>query len=186
MAVGAAAVLALLGACGSDAVDDADVYPRNCAVEGPVDLSAGDDPELLWMQPAGDRDLVARWIAPAVRELWAVDRCGEARLLRIGDPEPKVGVAGQHILECDETTGDMAFIDPAAVGAPRLLFGSVEACRVVPVGRGLAAQSVDGTVWFDPDPADPDAEAIVVTRAANLRWFACNVMRFDREVFCDV
>jgi hypothetical protein len=189
MAAGAAMVLAILGACGPDAVDDADVYPRNCGVEGPVDLFAGDDPLLLWMQPAGDRYLVERWIGPTVRELWAVDRCGEARLLRIGDSAPNMGVAGPHVLQCDKATGAMAYIDPTGVEPPRPVFESVEACRVVPVGRGLAAQSEDGTVWFDPDPADPDAEAIVVTEAAgatNPSWFSCPPMRFDCEIFFSI
>lgn len=177
----------LLAACGPAAPDLDDTYPRNCGVEGPVELFATDSTvSSLDVNRAGEHYLVSvsdDWptaMNPSL-EHWAVDRCGETRTLlhrgTFGDSR-LFGAAGDHLLTCDTTTGAMSWIDPAGVEPPRLLFPAVEKCRVVPIGKGLAAQQRGGgTVWFHPDPADAEQQARVVTDAARVAdpdWIWCS------------
>ncbi|HET6581872.1 MAG TPA: hypothetical protein VFG69_00470, partial [Nannocystaceae bacterium] len=174
--------------CGPAASDDDDAYPRNCGVDGPVDLFESLAPAWLWATRAGDVYLVEHSPDEATLEYWAVDRCGEQRVLldttAAVQGSPLLGVAGDWVLSCDDATGAMSVVDPRGLVADRRLFESVEACRVVIVGNGLAVQERGGaTVWFHPDPADPHERALVVTdsaRVADPEWilgcwhdFAC-------------
>jgi len=178
--------MAVLWGCGPE-LGDADVFPNNCGAEGPVDLmelSAG--VHYLDVQRAGDHYLVGySWDGESI-ETYAVDRCGRDRVLvhelREGTTT-RVTAGGEHALSCDEDTGQISYVDASGVEPPRSLFPDhVEGCRVVPFGRGLAAQQKEGgTVWFHPDPADPSVEPIVVTdsaRLANPSWLGC-YFRFD-------
>ncbi len=168
----------LLAACGPEAPNLDDTYPRNCGIEGPVELFASDTvPLFVDVRRAGEHYLVSvsedAWTSTSPSlESWAVDRCGEARtLLHRGSYEDSraFGVGGDHLLTCDQTTGAMSWIDPTGQQPSHPLFPAVEECRVVPMGKGLAAQQKGGgTVWFHPDPADPEQRALVVTEAARV------------------
>ncbi len=179
----------MLIACGPATGDDGDVYPRNCGALGPVDLFESSGPAWLWATRAGDVYLVEHSPDETTLEYWAVDRCGEERVLLETTAalagSPLLGVAEEWILSCDEETGSMAVVDPHGVAADRVIFESVESCRVVPVGGGLAAQERGGSrVWFHPDPLDPDARAIVVTdtaRIADPDW----VLGCEQDFACD-
>lgn len=186
-----AASVAWVAACGPSVEDLDDVYPRNCGVEGPVELfdfpmtTLGGD-----ARRAGDHYLVEHLHASEMRADWVVDRCGETRALLYEGPwdaSPAIGVGGEHVLSCDEATGAMAFIDPTGAAPPRPLFPAVEGCRVVPLGKGLAAQEKGGrTVWFHPNPADAEQEAIAVTdeaRVADPDWASCHALEFDCRSF---
>lgn len=186
----------LLLACGPSVEDRGDVYPRNCGVEGPVELFASDS--LTYggdVRRAGEHYLLERWTdrgpgpwyEPMTREHWALDRCGEAQVLLHSGPIDglRLGSAGEHVLSCDDATGAMAYVDPTGVEPPRPLFPAVEGCRVVPVGQGLAAQERGGgTVWFHPDPSDAAQEVQVVTSEAmpaRADWVEC----WDQELDCE-
>ncbi len=179
----------LLLACGPSAEDLDDVYPRNCGVEGPVDLFEGSLGSYADVRRAGDHYVVMRMPDAVTLEHWAVDRCGEERVLLHEGPDDSslwLGVGGEHVLSCEEATGAMAYIDPTGAEPPRPLFpAGVEGCRVVPLGKGLAAQERQGgTVWFHPDPADPEQEAVVVTREAQVgkpEWTSCWGLELDCE-----
>lgn len=179
----------LLPACGPSVEDRGDVYPRNCGLEGPVELLAITTPAYGGeVRRAGEHYLLEHWPGPMTREHWALERCGEAPVLLGSGPyeaTPHLGTAGEHILSCDDATGAMAYVDPSGVEPPRPLFPAVEGCRVVPLGKGLAAQERGGgTVWFHPDPSDPEQEVQVVTRDAqptDIRWVDCSSLQLDCE-----
>jgi hypothetical protein len=169
-----ALVFALTIGCGPDVESTDDVYPRNCGVEGPVDLFEL-EPVVdfdAWSHTVrfGERYLVAHTPDPNTLEYWSVDRCGEERVLLrsvSSELDVRLGVAGEHLLSCDERTGAVAWVDPMGEQPDHVVFEAAEKCRVVRFGQGLAAQEKEGnTVWLHPDPADPAREAIVVTDAA--------------------
>lgn len=175
----------VLAACGPTPPDLDDVYPRNCGLEGPVELFVDEAGRFPDARRAGEHYLVRSRGLLWRTKPWAVDRCGEsrARLDVSGwDPTEEVGVAGEHILACNEDSGAMARLDPTGA-PPRPIFGPVESCRVVPFGSGLAAQEQGGgTVWFHPDPSDPEQEAVVVTDSARIAdpdWIWCEVPELD-------
>lgn len=173
-------VLCLLLACGPTTRDDDDTYPRNCGVEGPVDLFELELGFNVELQRAGDHYLLRQFLDPTTIQDWAIERCGEAPVLMYeGTAElaPNIGAAGEHVLSCDPMTGEVLWLDPRDVEPPHSVFPAVEECRLVPLGTGLAAQQRGGsTVWFHPDPADPSAQPIVVTetaRVADPGWIHC-------------
>ncbi len=181
---------ALLPACGPSVEALDDVYPRNCGVEGPVDLFDNATPSSVDVRRAGTHYLIEHWPSPESREHWAVDRCGESQvLLHTSGPDSSLrfGTAGDHLLSCDESTGAIAFIDPTGIAPPRPLFPAVEGCRVVSLGKGLAAQEKQGsTVWFHPDPADPEQEPLVVThdaRVADPDFADCWSLQLDCDAY---
>lgn len=156
------------------------MFPRNCGLDGPVVLLEADANAYLTARRAGAHYLVVHSADLTTIESFAIDRCGESKVLlqsATPNPSPTFGVAGEWILSCDEPTGEMAWIDPTGVAPPRVIFESVEACRVVSIGGGLAAQATgSGVVWFHPDPSDPEARRVVVTesaRVADPEWIHC-------------
>src|SRR5262245_7990809 len=102
--VGASAALVLLG-CGPQASLD-DVYPRNCGIEGPVELFDAEPPTYLNVERAGDHYIIEHLpVSGDQLDHWVVDRCGEQRLLlhagEMGSPLV-FGAAGNYLLSCDE------------------------------------------------------------------------------------
>lgn len=175
-----AGVSAVLLGCGPDIVDLSNVYPRNCGVQGPVDLLEIDPVPWLSVHPAGEHYLIELTSEDGDVAWWMVDRCAQSRVqLDPGSLSPTVsiGAGGDYILACDEGTGAMHVIDPTGVRPHRLLFEAVAGCRVVPLDGGLAVQEKDdGSVWFHPDPSDPSVEPIIVTDRARLsdaNWDYC-------------
>ena len=85
----------------ADTVDIDAVYPRNCGVEGPVDLFELEPMAIAEFLRAGDHYLVLHVVDGVELEHWAVDRCGEERVLRKAAavrPSPMPGVAGDYVV----------------------------------------------------------------------------------------
>lgn len=178
--------LVLLG-CGPDVVDTSNVYPRNCGEEGPVDLLELDPVPYLQVERAGEHYLIEILNEDEEVEYWAAPRCGPSPVLLDAGPSQtttRIAAGGDYLLTCDEDTGVMQVVDPEGVKPRRPLPQPVHGCRVVPLAGGLAAQEKDtGTVWFHPDPMDPEAVPILVTDDAvvpDASWTEC-FPRFDCE-----
>lgn len=151
-----------------DSTDD--VYPRNCGVEGPVDLFVypGEVLNPATPEKAGEHYLVGYYLDETTVEWWAVDRCGATKtpVAPVHDGAG-VGVAGASILECDPSDSTVWAHDPAGLAPPHVVFDSAASCRVVAVGDGLAAQEPgSGKVWFHPEPLSDGGQPILVTDRA--------------------
>ena len=183
--------------CSPPAEDTDDVYPRNCGVEGPVDLMDLPGRVVPTVTPLLSREhyLVQYETDEATMELWGAQRCGEhaVRIEPVGDPEA-IGVVGDAIVECDRSDPRVYFHDPAGIDLPRLLFDHADGCHIVAAGRGLAVRSLEGEVWFHPDPSDPKLDPILVTKSAlsfapddyahcSPGWFSCSADHFTRLDF---
>ena len=156
--------------CSPPAEDTDDVYPRNCGVEGPVDLFEYPADTLVpdTPQKVGDHYLVGFFPDEDTLELVAVDRCGTMQV-----PVPQihdgtsVHAVGRWLLECDPADPRVWAHDVEGVSPPRVLFDSAVGCRVLAVGDGVAAQEAEsGRVWFHPDPSDPQRDPVLVTDVA--------------------
>ncbi|MBL4689661.1 MAG: hypothetical protein JKY37_34050, partial [Nannocystaceae bacterium] len=135
--------------CGPQGVDLDDVYPRNCGVDGPVDLLTFDVGGAMpvVIERAGDHYLVGLSESGEGPQWLAVDRCGETPVpIAVDDTGVEVGVGGRWILTCEVATGAISVVDPDGLRPAAPLFPAASDCRVVVVGGGcgLAASEPEG------------------------------------------
>lgn len=165
----AVAAFVALG-CGPQGVSQDDVYPRNCGIEGPVDLLSFDVGGAMpvAIERAGDHYLVGLSESGEGPQWLAVDRCGETSVpIAVDETLVEVGVGGRWILTCEIATGAISVVDSGGVSPATPLFPATSDCRVLAVGGGLAASEPEGgAVWFQPNPGSGQAPLLVVEQAA--------------------
>ncbi|MEM7159703.1 MAG: hypothetical protein AAF799_43080 [Myxococcota bacterium] len=95
------------------------------------------------------------------RSAVVTDVCGgpPVQLFAPVEAESQARLVDGHVLVLDQPSRRIEFVADAGLGERHEVFTDVTGC-IAPVAGGLAAERVDGTVWFHPDPSDPDAQPL--------------------------
>lgn len=161
-------MVVLATACGDQDV----VRPRNCGIDGPIDLLPVDGSARVRAVGVGER-ILAHVDDDDGYTTWSIDRCG-ADAIRLSTSHPNEGdthyaVAAGIAVRCDVASQSVDWIDLTGDRPPHRIFDSAKQCLLWNVAGGLVAyDEVDGELEFHPHPSDPDVEATVLMTGIEL------------------
>lgn len=98
-----------------------------------------------------------------------IDVCGVSPLELIArtdeGADEAIGAAGPWVLGASYETHTIRWMDPAGKAPSHVVFDTAGSC-LLEIADGLAALDAEGTLWFHPDPADPEVEPIELAHDA--------------------